>query len=143
MFRRISAAARSLHDLLEDIRALLQGVVSALQEREDTDLAARVEKLELGRAMWEAEVEALLLKATDEKKRARAAEERARKREKRAEDDAGDEYSLEDLPPEYLALLQAGNGPEGGGEGVQPVRSHVGLSSAEQRAFAKRLKFGG
>ena len=135
------ASLRGLAEALQAIVPLLQTLSAAMEARAQDDLGARVDELERTRALWQAEMEAQLQRAESERRAARASEERTRAKLRRAGVD--DEGSLEDLPEEYRALLQARDGEGGGSEGVRPLQAHVGTSREARKAHATRMKFGG
>lgn len=139
---------RALLEALQEAATALSTGVSLLYDlREGSSpdgLLDRLEKLERSRAEWEAEVEAELIRADSRFRAARAAEERARTKEKNAEaaTDLLDEESVEELPPEYLRLLQKSDAVGGEEEGMHPVRDRV-ATRAEGKALARQLKWGG
>lgn len=142
---------RSIREWAGALLAVLQGIEQALHglrevaeplgadERLGT-LLERVDALERNRAMWEAEVEATFIRAENERKNARAAEERARYKARKVEDSDGDEVGEQG---ELDALLSEANGARGQEGGVPPVRSGVGSRREAQRQLATRFKFGG
>lgn len=135
----LQSLSGSIFELVQRLDALLR------QWDEMGGVEGRIEALELSRAKWEAEVEALALQAESRFKQARAAEERARGMEQRAEKlreaISGDEEGMEGLPPEYLDLISGRDGDEGEEEGVQPM--HQGMDGAPTgKERAKAMKWG-
>ncbi len=143
MFRGIRSYARALLEALQELALAVKVIAQAQDIREDATIGRRVDDLERSRALWEAEVEGLLAKATQERQNARNAEERARTKERNARALAGDEGGEEGIPEEYLQILQSGHAPRGPEEGVPPVRQGVARTRDEKKAAVKRFKFGG
>lgn len=100
----------------------------------------RLEDLERSRARWEAEMEAMMLKADSTLKSASNAESRSRTMMKHAEkilnpfDDEGEE-ALEDVG----APILPGDAPPGEEVGLRPLR--VGVEAVDRKTQALRLKF--
>lgn len=105
-------------------------------QREMGGSEERLEELERSRARWEAEVEAMILKAESTYKSAANAESRGRTMERHAQKlsdpfaEEGDEVQ-EGIPPEYA--------PVGESQGVLPLR--VDVAEPSKRELAKRMKF--
>lgn len=143
--RALQALSTGVHTLCDLCRLHLEESGGAPR------LEGRLEELERTRAKWEAELEGLMLKAEGKFNAARAAEERTRAKEKRAEElhEAvhGDPEELEDLPPEYRELLRRLDGEGGEGEGVQPMPAGLDGRSEGPRPHprdrAKMIKWGG
>lgn len=137
--------SRQQTDTLNGIAAgldKLQAAITALQQQPASDpgIESRLDALERSRAIWEAEMEAMLTTAKSDLRNARAAEERARHKLKKAESLGGDE----DGDPAFdawLAAMADRNGQTGSEEGMQPVHQAVGRDAAKQAA--KALKWGG
>lgn len=134
-------ALQALVILLQHVSLLLEDVRQGKHESEAVArLATRVGELELSRSLHEAQMEAELLKAVNERKQARAAEERAKYAARRL---GGDEESEGELPAGYRELLRGGDGNGGETAGVPDVRPPMGTTRAERKARATRMKFGG
>lgn len=125
--------------MLESIRQVLQDFCAGLNmEGPDVGaVVARLDEIERTRALWEAELEGVLLQAQNKFRAARAAEERARHL---AKSFASDEDGLEELP-EGIRELYSGDGEGGEAEGVQPVHESVGTPPTPQE-WALRAKSG-
>jgi len=133
MFRNL----RHISDALQGILAALIGMSNRLAEvppAPDDGLRERVEDLELSRAVWEAEIEGLTLKAENHMKSARAAEERTRTMKRSYEDPEGNEEiddRLEELAEQFR--LQGADGA-GITQGQLPtVREDVETLTPKQR----------
>jgi len=107
-------------------------------QREAGPGEARLEDLERSRAKWEAEMEALLIKADSTYKSAANAESRARTMVKAYEkeldpfpEDSEEELEQAAVLPEYARAGEA--------EGVQPLRVDV---ASDYKQNALRHKFG-
>lgn len=142
-FKKLSESVKALVGVL----AVLQQDVHGLLERMDAEgtLRERVDALERTRAVWESEVQGVLLKAEGQFKAARSAEERARTKEKNAQAlaDSLDQEGFEELPPEYRDLLQGGDVEGSGGEGVPAVHPSVEMGPRPSpKTRATLLKFG-
>lgn len=154
MFRRLRMWAGSLTGAVERLNGLLEAVLEVLQERGTTDvpthlvdaissLQARADGIEQRQAVWEAEVEAVMHRATEERKRARAAEERARAKLQKLGTDVedGDEDSLEELR-RLGQELRSHDGEGGQEEGMRAVPPGLGDHRQAGKRLANRLKFG-
>lgn len=110
---------------------------------DQSDLLSRLDDLERSRALWEATMEAELLKAESQYKSARNAESRARTMAASDEDNEGDLPSAEEIAAAYreAGIVPPGDASGGEGDGVQLVRTGVEGESA--KASAVRFKFGG
>jgi len=142
MFKGIVGAIRELTDaLVESRRVLVDVMTNQLPDASAEELDAlrvRLDEMERTRALWEGEVEGLLLKAGGEKRQARSAEERARALAAKTDALSSVEGGEEELPPEYMELLREGNEAASGESEVQPVRSRVVRSNSA----AMNRKFG-
>jgi len=121
-----------------DIRDKLE---EAQQSHLELDtLQARLVSLELGRTIWEAETEGLLLKAGGILKSANNAESRARTMQKNYENffDTVDPDSLEALQEEGGAAVPQADGDPGETEELLPLP--LGLAPTG-KALATHLKF--
>ncbi len=96
----------------------------------------RLQELERTRAMWEAEMEALQVKADSTLKSASNAESRSRTMLRHAEKLAD---PLDFEGEEIEAAVPAGHAPGGEEEGLQPV--HLGVAPSHKE-LALRHKFG-
>jgi len=132
---------RSLPDAIVRLALSVNGVAVNLRDlidlqRQNGPPDERLEELERTRAMWEAEMEALLLKANSTLKGAANAESRSRTMLKHAEKltdpfaEEGDQ-GQDGIPPEYGGVRPA--------EGVHDVP--VGVAPLNSKALAQRLKF--
>lgn len=125
MFRPL----RSITEGLQGVRSAVLLVADGLKglgsdEGLEVAMATRVEALELSRAVWEAEMEGLLLKAENQYKASAAADARARTKARNDEDIFG--QSPEERPasvePPPVARLPERNveaGPENGMSALQ------------------------
>ncbi len=135
--RRTAEQAQSIAEALNRMADAWE----AKQDEGPEGLNERLEKLELSRATWEAEMDAILIKAENRLKSANNAESRARTMLKHeAEFPAGSgDQSQEEREAELDAyFLQSGNASPGPKVPVQPL--HLGLeTSPKDRAV--RMKF--
>jgi len=144
MFRSIKAlseAAQACVDLLSGIRADL----ASAEPAQDPELEQAVQRLEVSRAKWEAEIEALILKAKGQYDSARNAEERTKtmKKSYNAEADEGDAQSMEDVANAYRELgynLSGGDGEGGEPNGVQPVPEGLAPHTKMAPVMAKWMR---
>ncbi len=128
---------RDFRRAADAIERLAAGISTAQRERVDTGpLLERLVDLETSRAMWEAECEALLMKAEGKLKAAANSEARERTMQRNREADIdpfnhdGDEES---------EVIPRGYAPAGEEEGVPPVRVDV---ARDYKALALSRKFG-
>jgi len=134
--------------MLREIRALpaalerVAGALEALLERqiESGPAEARLEELERSRARWEAEIEALLLRADSTLKAANNAESRSRTMKRNYEKLFGelDPDRVEELEIEARRELQDRDVEAVADQGV--LELPVGVA-ADHKAWATRLKF--
>ena len=121
--------------MLAAVSAVMTTLVELWKDQGPAD--ERLQKLELSRAEWEAEMNALLLKADSTLKSAANAESRARTMMRHAEKHAdpfieeGDEVQ-NGVPPEHAQV--------GGEEGLQPMRMDV--APLNEKELRLRMKFG-
>lgn len=128
---------RDFRRATDAIERLAAGISAAQRERMDTaPLLERLVFLENGRAMWEAEVEALLMKAEGKLKAAANSEARERTMQRNREADI-DPFNLDGDEVEETVSL--GYAPAGEEEGVPAVRLDVAPTYKE---IALRRKFG-
>jgi len=129
-----------------DLTQAIQSLADALVDGDDGPRAAvlgeRLDGLELGRSLWEANMEALVLRAEGKLKASRNAEERARKMRSFDEDlfpdDDEDRAEAEiQRPGGVLPDVDVQASAEAGVHGV-PVGVEV-----DDKAYALRAKFGG
>ena len=139
--------SREVLEALQGVRDALLGIRVALKvPPADEALVTRLDKLELSRATWEAEIEAQLLKSDSKYKAAAAAESRARTMVKFDDtnlDTSPPEGEEEDPPPfgfegESPLDLPAGHVP--GSEPEQLHTLHVGMET-NTKARSVRAKF--
>jgi len=133
--------------VFRDLSSAIQSLTKALVDGDEVGpraaaLGERLDGLELGRAKWEAEMEALYMRAEGKLKASRNAEERARKMRSFDEDflDLDDEDSPapeEERPQSILPLADVQTGEEAGVYGLP-----VGME-ADGKSLALRAKFGG
>jgi len=135
--RQLSGALQGLAD------ALGEGRSSPVSGPKVEALELRIARLEQTLAITVAESEATLLKAVAERKVARNAEERARKTVGKGHSGAGEDdptefdfEGKEDLPPEYLKILQDHYAGGGGGVPVVPEAVEVDGRVSTRRAKA-------
>lgn len=142
MFRGFNRALDALERIATSLATLSRARGEQLESGADVGpFLGRLDELERSRAVWEAEIEALLIKAEGTFKGARNAEERTRHMVKAGDD--GTEDGASNGESELIEALQrqllAANGGPGEGEGVPPVREDVGLSG---KGWAQRMKYG-
>lgn len=137
MIWRSRAIAEALHGIRSQLVALTKAIqLVATQEAPDEGATDRIEALELSRAVWEAEMEGLVLKAKNQYKASAASESRARTQRRHDED------IFDDGPPEGPAPVEEpevtwvppGNDLTSEGELLQTMRESVvedGKGSAE------------
>jgi len=120
--------------------AVREGGLGDRAPQDVSALQARLDELERTRALWEAEMEAAVMRAQNERRTARAAEQRAIEREKRINreepDDAQDDEGTLGQPRLEVA-------PPSHAEEMQPVRQSVGAGRKGRRAAAVQAKWGG
>ena len=107
----------------------------------DTESAARLDALEVRQSVWEAEIEAQLVKADSKYKSARNAEERSRTMAKQNEETGeGSEDGMAESQ-EALQQIQLQNHHVAGSQenGMQHMRQNLGI---HPKATALRAKFG-
>jgi len=128
---------RDFRRAADAIERLAAGMSAAQRERAETGpLLERLVDLETSRAMWEAEVEALLMKAEGKLKAAANSEARERTMQKSREAD----FDPFDIPgAEVPEAIPLGYAPAGEEEGVYPVRVDV---AGNNKTAALRRKFG-
>jgi len=142
MFKNIKRLSESVQDLTEGVTQLIL-MLSELPQNAptDTDSMARLDALEVRQSVWEAEMDAQLIKADSKYKSARNAEERSRTMAKRDEETGeGSEDGVAEIQ-EALQQLQLQNSHVEGSQenGVQHVRPNLGV---HPKATALRAKFG-
>lgn len=141
MFRRFRATLEALQGIaaaIEDSNEIARNSLEGLTT--DAHLSGRVDELERARGKWEADVEAVFLKADAKLKASNNAESRARTMLNHAEKFAPEDRpeGEEGIEPEPYEVY--GGDAEGVEEaGVQPV--HVGVEISP-KARAMRHKFG-
>jgi len=141
MFGQSKKLAEALQALNANMMSLQQRLTDLRQETShDPTLATRVEALERSRATWEAEIDATLTRAENTLRNARAAEERARVKLKKAESIDGDEEG-DEVFAAWVEEMARRNGEASGNEGMQPVHQALGRHASKQAA--KAMKWGG
>ena len=140
---RMFSNSRESVEALQSIRSVLELAVEEMRKAlkavgDDPRTTARLEDLELSRAKWEAQMEAVVLKADSTLKAANNAESRARTMVKHYEKDAPDGAppGEEGIPPEGYEP-PFGDGPPVPEEGVQPLRLDVETSPKNRALMAK------
>lgn len=141
--RRIRAWSGAVLGALQGIVAALEALGRPQGRGEAVEaLETRLASLEASQARWHAEMEAQLIRAEQERKTARAAEERTRYKERRLASLDDDDEEGGELPEGYRELLAAGAGAGGPAGGVPPVQSGVGNGRKARRSALLRRKFG-
>lgn len=140
MLRGVRQYAGALLGALHAIDERLTGVITALEGAERVDaVEARMASLEGGMARWTAEAEGELLRAHNERKAARAAEERTRYREQRLADIDDDQDGAE-VPEDYRRAVAALSGASGSDDGLSSVPGMVGGDRQARRATLNDLR---
>lgn len=129
MFSTIKAMVGELHGINLRLKELieLQRLAGPADER--------LEALELSRAMWEAEIEGILLKADGHQKAARSAESRTRTMKKHYEDET---YPFGDESEEVQTPVRDSYDPPVQADGLLPM--HVDVAE-DYKTTALRAKF--
>ena len=150
-FRALLEAIQAISGSLNSVRdSLLAWTMPRSDIEGDAEIRSRLDALEKSRALWEAEMEAVLVKADSTYKGAANAESRARTMLKKAKslgfDDETDDGALdseEELRQAYasLGLVPAADAGHSGPDGLQAVRE--GVEGEPAKARAMRAKFGG
>jgi len=142
MFRRVREVSEALRAIAVEIAAYNNVLASGDEEREDyTRLVARLDDIERSQALWEAKMEAELLRAKAKYDAGRNAESRAKTQraayEAQVENGALD--SPEEIPQGIEPDVYPGDDPTGEEDGMQqvPIRLEDGPKDA-----AMRRKFG-
>ena len=143
MFKNLRGISVALQALVDVLAALLR------HHEEAGDVLARVEELERSRALWEARMEAELVKLGAKEKAIRASEQRAHAKLQRIEElesanagagaEDGADLSEEEWERLQMAELRAGNGAAGDEQGMLPL--HDGVGRRAERARAAQLKW--
>ncbi len=142
--RSLSEAVRSAAAVLQDVTtetaAAAASIVAELQtlaelQRERDAPIERIVELERSHAKWEAEMEALLMRADSTYKGAANAESRARTM-LNASKKLADPFA--EPGEEVTETVRDDDAPRGEGEGVPPVRVAVAL---DNKTLALRYKF--
>jgi len=142
MFGTLKEIAAALEGIRYNLLTLVKRDPASSQIGGQARIIERLEVLELSRATWEAELEGLLIKATNERKAARAAEERGRKRQESYEtlESDGEGFDMEALQ-RYAQSLPLEDADRGEEEPVPALYEDLALDSPKQRIT--RAKFGG
>ncbi len=119
-----------LPDALHRVAIALQAVAES--QRDHAPSVERLDELERNRSIWEAEIEAGMLKADSKYKAAANAEARTRKQLEKLDpfDEEGEEVPV-GIPPQYADL--------GAAEGLPAVYPDLGVLSPKE--LARRMKF--
>jgi len=125
---------RRAADALERIATSLSAAARNHEEREP--LLLRLNELERTRALWEADIEATLMKAEGKLKAAANSEARERTMQKRYETDF-DPFDFDS--EEEGAPVPEDDAETGFEEGVQPL--HLGVETIAPKQLALRYKF--
>ena len=139
MFGKSRETVEALQGIVGALLRLVEGMEKALKAvGDDPRTTARLEDLELSRAKWEAQMEAVVLKADSTLKAANNAESRARTMVKHYEKDApeGAPPGEEGIQPEGYEP-PFGDVPPGPEEGVQPLHLDVETSPKSRALMAK------
>jgi len=126
IFKEISRLPDALHRLSSTLQAVAES------QREHAPSLERLDELERTQAIWEAEMDARMMKADSKYKAAANAESRTRKQLEKLDpfDDQSDEVQ-EGIPPEYALASEA--------EGMLDVRMDV--APLNSKVLATRMKF--
>jgi len=139
MFWRSRAELEQLEGIRTGVERLVVAIQTALKAvGDDPKLTHRVEGLELSRAKWEAEMDAVVLKADSTLKSANNAEARARTMERHVEKfiDAEPPDRAEALAPEEIPLYGGDDYPFEAEE-VQPLRLGLETTPKNERLRSK------
>jgi len=140
---------RYLKDLLGGLKLLneeLAALVKALRDQQGDSLKERVDVLERSRAVWEGEMEGMVLKAKSQKNEARSAEERtkvlAKKAEKLTDDESIGGAAFEPTEQD-IAAAHARFGDQGGVPALPEVLENGAaprdsFENARARKWARR-----
>jgi len=134
MFRSLRRATEALQALQGHMAAIQQVLEEWPREAspEPTDLSPvtdRIDRLEMGYAKWQAEADATMLRADAVFKNARNAEERARSKMKKADDDEGESDEFNSAYQAYMESRAEGE--------AQVVNGGVALTGKARRLRAK------
>jgi len=142
MFKNIKRLSESVQDLTEGVTQLIV-MLSELPQNSTTDdgALARIDALEVRQSVWEAEMDAQLIKADSKYKSARNAEERSRTMAKQNEEiGEGSEDGMAEIQEALQQIHLQNQHAEGSQEnGLQHVRPDLGI---HPKATALRAKFG-
>lgn len=123
---------RRLPDAIHRLTAAVNGLSNEVAASKADVGTERLDELERSRSLWEADMEALMIRADSKYKAAANAESRTRKQLEKL-DPFGEEGEPvpTGIPPEYAEVGEA--------EGLQPLP--LGMAEPSQRELAKRMKF--
>jgi len=152
MFRWFRALAEAVQELctvgLSLTNAVKEATLASLRDPDGDTLGDRSDELERTRALWEAEMNGILLKADSAAQSAKNAESRSRTQLKNAkklgyEADEGDLPGEAEIQQAYadLGIVPPGDARGSEEEGVLDV--HPGLEGESTKSSALRVKFGG
>lgn len=140
-FRQVASELAALRATLQEAAQALIAIAPGVEE--GRGLEARLDELERGRAMWEAEIEGQLVKAGAKFAASRAAEERSRHMLRRVEGEEPDEddegSELDNALEAYVRSMGPGHEGVRADAGVQPLRNGVG-SRREVKAALRQAK---
>lgn len=142
MFKTIKSLSSAIQGLEQTVTQFNIQLLEAPQNvATDTESAARLDALEVRQSVWEAEMEAQLVKADSKYKSARNAEERSRTMAKRdAETSEGSEDGVEEIQAALEQIrLQDSHVESSQENGMQQLHPSVGIGAKET---ALRAKFG-
>ena len=142
MFKTIKRLSDTIQKLEEAVTQLNIQLWEGTQTGPtDTESAARLDALEVRQSVWEAELEAQLVKAESKYKSARNAEERSRTMAKQNEETGeGSEDGMAEIQEALQQIQLQNQHVEGRKEnGVQQLRPNLGSNA---KATALRAKFG-
>jgi len=143
MFRAIRDVAEAVRELRAEATIVANSFMewSRSAHQEPPDLSAiteRLDRIEVGAAKWQAEAEATLLKADALFKNARNAEERARSKQARLNEDPDGHLESEEFSGAMARWVQSADAEGGGGDGLPAVHQGVEVTG---KALAVRAKF--
>jgi len=140
-FRRSADALQKLVVQMTKLRQLLEDMSRHIpQEAVDfKPVTERLDRLEVGYAKWQAEAEATLLKADALFKNARNAEERARSKAAKADEDSQGDVESEEFLQAYQRWIDSPDA-EGALETVRDVAQRT-EGNGSRKALAVRAKF--
>lgn len=129
---------REVLDFFKDVRSVLHQIQENMEQvpGEHPELRDRLDELERSRALWEAEVEGLMSKASSKYQQARNAEERTKtlvSNDQSSEDGVDDEAAL----TAYRRAIQDADAEAGGGQEVPALRDGLEIPPISPQMKAK------